>query len=219
MQVNAQLIRLEREQRGWSQSHLASVCGLGLRTVQRIEAHGSASYESATAIAAAFSMPVAALKPPDHESGSKHGGQPPFRRAGWLPEARTVVRLAAGMLAAILVVSGGFYYQAASAAPIKVEFGVVRNGDEPFMGGVLPGARGGFGREDLVVRIRSVVQGDGSIVLRARIYECEGDREEDDLRLLSESEVTTMPGSMAEIRFRSVLSGDEYAIQLTPRPG
>lgn len=62
MQVNSQLIRAEREQRAWSQSHLASVSGLGLRTIQRIEGKGRASYESAGAIAAAFSMTVAELQ-------------------------------------------------------------------------------------------------------------------------------------------------------------
>jgi ribosome-binding protein aMBF1 (putative translation factor) len=58
MQVDTQLIRSEREQRAWSQSHLADVSDLGLRTIQRIEATGHASYESASAIAAAFSLSV-----------------------------------------------------------------------------------------------------------------------------------------------------------------
>jgi transcriptional regulator with XRE-family HTH domain len=61
MQVDSQLIRAEREKRAWSQSHLATVTGLGLRTVQRIEVNGRGSYESAAAIAAAFSMSVADL--------------------------------------------------------------------------------------------------------------------------------------------------------------
>lgn len=62
MQVDTQLIRSEREQRAWSQSHLADVTGLGLRTIQRIEGTGRASYESASAIAAALSLSVSELR-------------------------------------------------------------------------------------------------------------------------------------------------------------
>lgn len=62
MKLKPSLIRQEREQRAWSQEHLAEVSGLALRTIQRIESAGSASYESATAIAAVFDLPVAALR-------------------------------------------------------------------------------------------------------------------------------------------------------------
>jgi hypothetical protein len=123
------------------------------------------------------------------------------------------------MALAFMFIVGGFYYRTVTAAPLTVDFGVMRNGDEPYMGGTLPGTRGGFGRDDLVVRIKSVMLDDGSVVLRARIFECEGDRKNSDLRLLSDSEVTTMLGDTAEIRFSSVLSGHEYTVQLTPHPG
>jgi hypothetical protein len=52
MRVDAKRIRVEREKRAWSQQHLASVTELGLRTIQRIEATGLASYESIQAISA-----------------------------------------------------------------------------------------------------------------------------------------------------------------------
>jgi transcriptional regulator with XRE-family HTH domain len=51
MQINKEFLRQEREQRGWTQSHLAEVADLSLRTVQRIEANGIASKESAMALA------------------------------------------------------------------------------------------------------------------------------------------------------------------------
>ena len=63
VQVDRHLIKSERERRAWSQSHLAAVTGLGHRTVQRIEATGNASYESAAAIATVFSLTVAELVP------------------------------------------------------------------------------------------------------------------------------------------------------------
>jgi transcriptional regulator with XRE-family HTH domain len=62
MKLDSAVIRQEREKRAWSQEHLAGVTGLALRTVQRIESTGSASYESAGAIAAVFDLPVTALR-------------------------------------------------------------------------------------------------------------------------------------------------------------
>ena len=38
MKLNAERIRTLREQRAWSQEHLATVAGLSTRTLQRIEA-------------------------------------------------------------------------------------------------------------------------------------------------------------------------------------
>lgn len=61
MRVDAGRIRLERNNRAWSQEHLAEVADLGLRTVQRIESGGMASNESISAIASAFEVPVSSL--------------------------------------------------------------------------------------------------------------------------------------------------------------
>lgn len=61
MQLNKEHLRRERELRAWSQSHLAEVAGLSMRTVQRIERTGGASLESTKAIAAAFDTQVEAL--------------------------------------------------------------------------------------------------------------------------------------------------------------
>jgi hypothetical protein len=84
--------------------------------------------KSATAIAAAFSMMVAELKSPDYADRNERQG---FNLVDWLPRARTAVRLTAGTVAAFLIVFGGFYYQAVSAEPLTVDFGVLRNGDDP----------------------------------------------------------------------------------------
>jgi len=62
VQVDGNLIRLEREKRAWSQEHLAGAAGIGVRTIQRIEATGIASYESARAISAVLEIPVAKLR-------------------------------------------------------------------------------------------------------------------------------------------------------------
>lgn len=56
LKLDARLIRNLREDRGWSQEHLATVAGLSSRTVQRLEADGRASLGSRSAIAAAFGV-------------------------------------------------------------------------------------------------------------------------------------------------------------------
>ena len=62
MRVDPKRIRAERERRAWSQEHLATVSGLGLRTIQRIEKTGAASFESARALAAVLEVNVAELR-------------------------------------------------------------------------------------------------------------------------------------------------------------
>jgi len=62
MKVDSSFVRQQRERRAWSQEHLAEVTGLGLRTIQRIETTGAASYESARSLAAVFGVDVAALR-------------------------------------------------------------------------------------------------------------------------------------------------------------
>lgn len=59
--TDARKIKRWREDRSWSQEHLADAAGLSLRTVQRIENGESASRESVMALAAAFSVDVISL--------------------------------------------------------------------------------------------------------------------------------------------------------------
>jgi len=61
MQINKIFLRQEREKRAWSQSHLAEVADLSMRTVQRIERNGVAAKESAMALASALGMDLADL--------------------------------------------------------------------------------------------------------------------------------------------------------------
>ena len=63
MKIDANLIKNLREERSWSQEHLATVAGVSLRTIQRLESEGSASLETRMALAAAFGMSAADLLP------------------------------------------------------------------------------------------------------------------------------------------------------------
>ncbi|WP_313318847.1 helix-turn-helix transcriptional regulator [Stenotrophomonas sp.] len=56
VKIDGKRIRQLREVRGWSQEHLATLCGLSVRTVQRLEAEGSASLESRMAVASALGV-------------------------------------------------------------------------------------------------------------------------------------------------------------------
>lgn len=56
MQLNGLFIRETRTERGWTQQQLADICGLSLRTIQRVELHGIASLETSKALASAFEI-------------------------------------------------------------------------------------------------------------------------------------------------------------------
>ncbi len=61
MKVNVEKIRGWREDRCWSQEHLADVAGVSLRTVQRLENGESVSRDTVMSLAAAFDVDVSAL--------------------------------------------------------------------------------------------------------------------------------------------------------------
>ena len=58
MKLNPAGVKKLRESKSWTQEHLASAAGVSLRTIQRVEADGTASAESTLAIAAALGVPV-----------------------------------------------------------------------------------------------------------------------------------------------------------------
>lgn len=96
VKVDSNRIRSERENRGWSQGHVASVAGLSLRTIQRIEKTGFASFESVTALASVFSLEVADLR----AKKSDPSGQRAIRLSLELP-IRLVLALVSGGLCAL----------------------------------------------------------------------------------------------------------------------
>jgi len=68
MSIDAVTVKRLREQRTWSQEHLATVADLSLRTIQRVESEGTGSLETRAALASALGVTAAALMPP----GSAH---------------------------------------------------------------------------------------------------------------------------------------------------
>ena len=59
--INSELIKKQRKERTWSQDHLASVSGLSLRTIQRIEKEGKCSLDSKKALASVFEIDASEL--------------------------------------------------------------------------------------------------------------------------------------------------------------
>jgi transcriptional regulator with XRE-family HTH domain len=60
----AKFIKKERNERAWSQSQLAEIAGVNLRTIQRVERDGTASFETLMGIATAFDVDVKELTQP-----------------------------------------------------------------------------------------------------------------------------------------------------------
>lgn len=76
LQLRPELIRAERDKRAWTQERVAELTGLGVRTIQRIEATGAASLESATALSSVLEIPLATLRVDAHPRGSAGSSKP-----------------------------------------------------------------------------------------------------------------------------------------------
>lgn len=61
MHINSARLRELRANRQWSQEQLAKLCGLNLRTIQRLESGAKISTESLRALAAVFEVPAETL--------------------------------------------------------------------------------------------------------------------------------------------------------------
>ena len=70
MKLDVDTLKQLRDSRAWSQSHLAEVADISLRTIQRIEKTGVASQESVKSICAAYGITVADIIDNSGESSS-----------------------------------------------------------------------------------------------------------------------------------------------------
>ena len=61
MHINSTRLRDLRTARQWSQEQLATLSGLNLRTIQRLESGAKVSTESLRALAAVFEVPAESL--------------------------------------------------------------------------------------------------------------------------------------------------------------
>jgi transcriptional regulator with XRE-family HTH domain len=61
MKISSAVVRRLRTEHGWSQDRLAQASGLSLRTIQRVEADGTASMETTVSLAATFGVQLTGL--------------------------------------------------------------------------------------------------------------------------------------------------------------
>jgi transcriptional regulator with XRE-family HTH domain len=202
MQIDAKLIRSEREQRAWSQEHLAAVTGLGLRTIQRIEKTGAASFESARALAAVFERHVASLRMEPRPS----------------VERLRLVRPALGAAAGLFVTFGALVFAPAGrAAQVMLDVGVSLNDDQVASSRLATDENvdAEVVVDDLLrLLIAPSIEPDGQIKLAAKIFEYRNDG----YSLVSEPKLVTPDGERTEIRFASE-SGQTLSFAITPHRG
>jgi transcriptional regulator with XRE-family HTH domain len=198
MQLNTQRVRMERELRGWSQEHLAATAGLSTRTIQRVEASGIASSETATALAAVFGLALADLRSLPSSSPSR-----PWRR-----------RLMAALGSAGLVAVGLLIASQAQAAKLLLDMGLTLGDETPRPSQVIvQDGREAEVRVDGAWRVTVVptIRRDGSIGLGLQLYRYDGQR----YVLVAHPQLVTGDNSEAELRVGDG-PDDELRVTITP---
>ena len=67
MEICAIAVKKHRTDKVWTQQHLADVCGVSLRTIQRVERYGTASAETLMSLSSVFDVAHQSLARPDTE--------------------------------------------------------------------------------------------------------------------------------------------------------
>lgn len=204
MQIDASRVRAERERRAWSQEHLAEVSGLSLRTIQRVETSGMASFETAKAIASVFEFDVASLRLQTAASVTA----PPARN---LPRWRYLGLVATLAMAAL----GVLFVRDAHAGEVMLDVVLKRNSVE--LGKHQLVATEGKSAEmrhegEVRVFVNPIVTEDGSILLSMRIEEPSGSRWVE----IGEPRIMVLNGNEGQVKVTSP-KGVVYQIAIRPR--
>lgn len=69
--INTKAVIAERKSKNWTQQRLAEMCGLSLRTIQRIEKKGVLSNESLICLCSVFEISGEQLLVPEHEPSKR----------------------------------------------------------------------------------------------------------------------------------------------------
>lgn len=106
MKLSAKTVKRLRTERAWSQEQLAEIADVSLRTIQRVEADGSASRETRMALAAAFGIDIRDLAEP--EAAPSESPSPALSTIHATPKQYRVVGMIA-LLAAILSAGAAYF--------------------------------------------------------------------------------------------------------------
>ena len=209
MQIDASKVRAGRERRAWSQEQLAEVTGLSLRTIQRVETTGSASFETVKAIAAVFESDVASLQPqveaPEVAPPSTPSAPGPAPRWRYLGLAASLSLAALGVL----------FMRDAHAGEVMLDVVLRRNSVE--LGQHQLVATEGKSAEmrhegEVRVFVNPLVTEDGSILLSMRIEEPSGTRWVE----IGEPRIMVLNGNEGQVKVTSP-KGNVYNIVIRPR--
>jgi transcriptional regulator with XRE-family HTH domain len=218
MKVDSKRIRAERERRAWSQEHLATVSGLGLRTIQRIEKTGAASFESARALASVFEVDVATLRIAREDSTSGQETAARVHPAVYSAHSPSRFRFRAkpmlGAAAALTAAGALFVATKGFADTVMLDVGVSMNDNRPEESQVVTEANENvaFRAIDDMVRMVIVptIQTNG-IMLATEIYVLDGGS----YVLASSPKLLTGNGEEAEIRL-TTKDGTLLRFMITP---
>jgi transcriptional regulator with XRE-family HTH domain len=228
MHVDSKRIRAERERRAWSQEHLASVAGVSLRTIQRVEGTGLASYDTAQALSAVLCIDIAELRmaapvraPVPAAVPSERAAVVPLvaapayvvppeadarlpRRRYWGTAASLTLMLAAALF-------GG---RVAYAQQVQLDVGLGINDQDLGAHTLITGA-GRDAEIRLEGRLKLVVvptvATDGNISLAIRMYEYADDR----FTLVSEPKLLAADNDEVELRLTSK-RGNVFRVAIKP---
>lgn len=104
MLLDKQKLITERQQRAWSQTQLADVSGLSLRTIQRIEKNGKASLESVKALASVYSLNISDLRiVSSQELNQAINAQPMMEKFSFLSHSAKVLTTTVFILTTLVI--------------------------------------------------------------------------------------------------------------------
>ena len=192
MNINKEILRRERELRAWTQSHLAEVADLSLRTVQRIERNGIASKESAMALAGALDLELADFLVESHSASEKRTSNGRWWGCG-------------GIVASIVVCLG--WWSTASAEQVlinlsvKAESGASTQGEMQFLNELGAASEIQFDRQFRLL-VTAVRQKQG-LLLSTELY----DFIDDDYRLISIPSILIADNESTSIHIDTHASG------------
>lgn len=200
MIVNTDIIKAGRMKRAWSQEQLAGAAGLGVRTIQRVEATGGASNETIQALAAVLECGVPDLIRQNPERDLKRTW---FRFAAWAAAAGAVL------------VSVGLSVMRADAGEVMLDVTLGANDPDPKVFKLI--TEEGQRAEALVDgKIRLIltptIEKSGRILLTAEVYRYDGS----DYRLVSTPKVLTAEGREAQLQV-GMGDGKHLEVHINPR--
>ncbi len=219
MHVDSKRIRTEREQRAWSQEHLASVADVSLRTIQRVERTGLASYDTAQAVAAVFELDVAELRvaasaPAPLMPAPAALVPAPAEPLAAGPNARSRGRRYWGLAASLALVAATLFGHVAYAQQVKLDVALAVNEQQLGQHQIVADAGANAeirleGQMKLVVV--PTVAPEGNIALSIRMYEYA----DDGFALVSEPKLLAADNDEVEVKLTSK-RGNVFRVAIKP---